>query len=761
MSFSKEAVVLCLDVSAGMQVPLATHSSLNVGEGDCKPNLDPTSALDLALDFASRLVKQRIFFKSQDFVGLILFGSDTTLNPLSDDESSYANVYVARELDKVTWDFVRLVKTGVEAGSDYTSDYYDALVVATVHLDQKLKKRKFAKSIWIVTDGKSAVDVEEDGGFERVIGKLTNDDIRVNFIGPSSSTQDDGATVKDGDDMREEERRSKDLMCQIANKTNGVIMNFDVAYDNLRLTSYKSPNTMPVYKGTFDVGSKFSIAVKMVPRIKEAKAIGFKRISNLDKTNFIADSSLVDSKGLSLRPDIPSVVRRQTTYKDISNEREYTMETLQRGYQFGSERVMLPTYTEDAMAYESVKGLSLIVFTAIENVPRRLLMSETIAVVPCTDDPHAYVALSSIIHALAETKRVAIVRLVRKEKSQVELGVMRPRIKDEYECLLFHKLPYADDIRNCNFPSFNTSQLQPVDVQNTLMDELIDSMDLTNASVDIDGDAIEAFQPKNTLNPCIQHQFNVICATETEDSNVMDDYLKQSLAEVIESVDRIPAFIAKNDKIARALEDKYQLKKKANVMGRQRVKENTFLRDRSSDLDMDLPDETVAGNVPTSIVEATNEITSTVGTVDPTNDFRKMIAHRIGMNRTDIDSAIMQIKDVIEKLVGSSISASDLVKPLDCIKLLRGTCKTNGDADTFNKWLKKYKTDIEDPEEHGYSFWKLLVENGLSLLSREETGVNTDPTAEEAELFLGPATVEPILIPEVPDDVEDLMDEFD
>jgi ATP-dependent DNA helicase 2 subunit 2 len=41
------------------------------------------------------------------------------------------------------------------------------------------------------------------------------------------------------------------------------------------------------------------------------------------------------------------------------------------------------------------------------------------------------------------------------------------------------------------------------------MDELIDSMDLTKADVDEDGDAREALKPKLTFNPYFQRVYQV------------------------------------------------------------------------------------------------------------------------------------------------------------------------------------------------------------------------------------------------------------
>lgn len=68
-------------------------------------------------------------------------------------------------------------------------------------------------------------------------------------------------------------------------------------------------------------------------------------------------------------------------------------------------------------------------------------------------DEAAGTALSALIHALAETDSVAIVRYVKRNKSAPHLGVLVPHIKADYECLFYCSLPFAEDIRQYPFAS--------------------------------------------------------------------------------------------------------------------------------------------------------------------------------------------------------------------------------------------------------------------------------------------------------------------
>ncbi len=54
-------------------------------------------------------------------------------------------------------------------------------------------------------------------------------------------------------------------------------------------------------------------------------------------------------------------------------------------------------------------------------------MSNVECIIPLPGDKNASVALSALIHALAETESAAIVRFVKREKAAPHLGVLLPR----------------------------------------------------------------------------------------------------------------------------------------------------------------------------------------------------------------------------------------------------------------------------------------------------------------------------------------------
>ncbi len=69
----------------------------------------------------------------------------------------------------------------------------------------------------------------------------------------------------------------------------------------------------------------------------------------------------------------------------------------------------------------------MIGFTRLSNIHRPSFMSNVECIIPLPGDKNASVALSALIHALAETESAAIVRFVKREKAAPHLGVLLPR----------------------------------------------------------------------------------------------------------------------------------------------------------------------------------------------------------------------------------------------------------------------------------------------------------------------------------------------
>ena len=103
-------------------------------------------------------------------------------------------------------------------------------------------------------------------------------------------------------------------------------------------------------------------------------------------------------------------------------------------------------------------------------------------------------------------------------------------------------------------------------------------------------------------------------------------------------------------------------------------------------------------------LDAKDDGTKHVGTVDPIGDFKAMISDR----KTDrVDSALHQMRDVIERYVRGSLNGDIYDKALDCLLELRKAAISEDEAPFFNKFMQSLKEKFSQGSHAG--FWKLLV----------------------------------------------------
>lgn len=126
-------------------------------------------------------------------------------------------------------------------------------------------------------------------------------------------------------------------------------------------------------------------------------------------------------------------------------------------------------------------------------------MSRTSVVIAQKTNDLAAMALSSFIHTLYELDTCAVARLVTKEDRPPVIVALTPSIEAEFECLIDVELPFAEDFRQHKFPPLDKiptisgkvlteHRLLPKDDLQQAMSAYVDSMDLSRADRDEDGE---------------------------------------------------------------------------------------------------------------------------------------------------------------------------------------------------------------------------------------------------------------------------------
>ncbi|XP_065584388.1 caspase b-like isoform X3 [Artemia franciscana] len=199
------------------------------------------------------------------------------------------------------------------------------------------------------------------------------------------------------------------------------------------------------------------------------------------------------------------------------------------GYQYGSKTIPFSAEAEKEMKlYSEPKDFSVICFAGAATIQEYFFTGDsTMIFVPRSGDQNSQVKLSAFIHALAESKKVAIVRRVYSDNMPPKVGFLSPVIKPSTEYLQYITLIYSEDVRKITFPSLLEEKKKLTDDQKGAIDDLIDSMDLTSS------DGRELYRSVDIPNPYSkvvrQVSRHLLLHPETSVMEPMDEAKKQAM----------------------------------------------------------------------------------------------------------------------------------------------------------------------------------------------------------------------------------------
>jgi ATP-dependent DNA helicase 2 subunit 2 len=130
----------------------------------------------------------------------------------------------------------------------------------------------------------------------------------------------------------------------------------------------------------------------------------------------------------------------------------------------------------------------------------------------------ARMAFSSLVHALFELESYAVARIVEKDGKAPQIILLAPSIEPDLESLIDVPLPFAEDLRVYRFPpldrvitasgsTMKKHRYLPDDDLVGAMNDYVDSMDLSTAGTDEEGQPAEYMNIEETFTPII-HRIN-------------------------------------------------------------------------------------------------------------------------------------------------------------------------------------------------------------------------------------------------------------
>ena len=381
-------------------------------------------------------------------------------------------------------------------------------------------------------------------------------------------------------------------------------------------------------------------------------------------------------------------------------KKDVDRDELAKGYEYGRTAVHISESDRNITTYETLQGLDIVGFVEANFYKRYFDMSRTNVIVAERTNEKAYMALSSLIHALYELESYAVARLVAKENKEPRLLLLQPAIEPEFECLYDVELPFKEDVRSYKFPPLDKvvtvsgKQLTihrnlPSDDLKDAMSDYVDSMDLSTFGKDDEGQPTEyapldeTFSPKfHRINQVIKHRAIFPDKEVPEPHDILLRYSNPP-AELIQQAK--PALTR--------LKDAADIKPvpppaRGKRFGRGKKEPPKPI----SSLDVD------------DLLRQDEHRSKK--RIDPKNavpEF-KQVLHAASGDMTDIDAvrdACQQLQEIIHTLIKTSVGTMKNKQSLELIRIMREECYDKGVEEIFNDFIRDLKTKLLGGELNG------------------------------------------------------------
>ncbi|RZC73221.1 hypothetical protein C5167_048703 [Papaver somniferum] len=664
MARNKEALILLIDVGPSM------HKLLPEVEKICS---------------------MLLIFGKYDEVGVVLFATDDTDNELTTEVGGYEHVVVLRNCKVVDGDIIEALQS-LPRGA---APVLDAIVVG---MDMMIKKfgqtSKGKKRLCLITDAKSPIKDPYEGTKEdqvdTVAAQMNAHGMKLESIivrGRSS-----------GDAAKGFMEENDSLLVHFSKKASAKTVYVESPTSLLGAIRTRNISPVTTFRGDLELSPKMKIKVWVYKKTAEEKFPTLKKYSDkappTDK--FATHEIKVDYE-----------------YKGVEDPTKVIPpEQRIKGYRYGPQVVPISSDEWDAVKFKPEKSVKLLGFTDASNImrcvtQRHYYMKDVSIFIAEPGNGKATLAVSALVRAMAEMNKVAILRCVwRQGQASLVVGALTPNpsnVDNIPDSFYFNVLPFAEDFREFQFPSFSNLPLsmQPNEKQQEAADNLVMMLDLAPPGKE------ETLRPEFTPNPVLERFYRVLeIKSKKPDAEVppLDTTLKRITEpdpELFQAIKKSARRLL-NEKPSSSHKD--ELEGAVDALGHQAV---------------------------LSLKNESSQMVDKVGSETPIEDFEAMMTRK---GRADwVDKAIKDMKNLIFDLVENSYEGNTYQKAVDCLVALRKGCILEQEPKQFNDFLRHLCKFCS--EKYLSSFCNFLASQQMRLISDTESS-DSDVTDEEAGSFL-------------------------
>ncbi|XP_038898554.1 ATP-dependent DNA helicase 2 subunit KU80 [Benincasa hispida] len=680
MARNREILVLVLDVGPSM------HSILPEVEKVC-----------------SMLVEKKLVYNKYDEVGIVLFGTEDTKNELTEEVGGYQHVVVLQNMKVVDGDLVDVLKR-IPRGT-VSGDFLDAIIVG---MDMLIKKfgvtEKGKKRLCLVTDALFPIKEPYEGTKEdqvtTIAQQMTKHGMRM-----------DSVVVRGrfGQDADEKMMNENDNLLNIfSEKTNAKMVYVESPTSLLGAIRTRSIAPVTIFRGDLEISSIIKIKVWVYKKTSEEKFPTLKRYSDkappTDK--FATHEVKVDYEYKSVEE--PSKV--------VPPEHRI------KGYRYGPQVVPISTAEWDAVKFKPEKSVKLLGFTNASNIMRHYYMKDVNVLIPEPGNKRAIIAVSALARAMKEMDKVAIVRCVwRQGQGSVVVGVLTPNISKKdgiADSLYFNVLPFAEDVREFQFPSFSNlpALMQPSVEQQEAADDFVKMLDLAPAGRE------EILQPDLTPNPVLERFYRHL-ELKSKDPDAAVPPLDGTLQKITEPD---PDLFSQNKSVIDTFHRRFELKENPKLKKPRRH----YLREKASGSSDKEDNDEISAQIVESVSNMPIVKVEKIGDSTPLEDFEAMMSRRDSPEW--ISKAIIGMRNKIFDLVENSSDGDNYPKAIEYLRALRKGCIIEQEPKQFNDFLRHLRKFCLEKKLH--SFCEFLASQQISLISKEEAA-DSEVADDEARSF--------------------------
>ncbi|GAC94718.1 hypothetical protein PHSY_002291 [Pseudozyma hubeiensis SY62] len=557
MSVESNTVTLfVLDISSRMGETRQVQDRIVTETQSVQRRSRSTTHLQWVCEFVSARIAEIILRGLKTTrVGIITYGSPRTNNSIPDSPDDYQGI------DEIFWpalptlDTLDLVQSLRAVHPDQKAPLADPLaaLVDAIQLSSDpekggikgSQKNTWKRTVYLVTDGQSQFGFD---GAEAISNKLQDENIALRLLGVDFDDPESGLKLEGKDKVKQRnERFWRDFLAQIptagfATATSAIAQS---AMPNVQVTRPAPSKTILAFGDPQDLSShgSFQIPIALYKMTDPARPMTQSKISKLARESAEAtqerqreqsrrDHLNPTSTPVALVKDEPpesSVVYRADLKREyflldqlaaLSNPNTQPEPlppdldaSFTRAWKLGASLIPVP---EDAFGQmDTHKSMEILHFFNASAYRREYNMDHIWYVFADHAQIKAQLQVSTLVRAMVELDVLAVVRLVRKDGAEPELGVLKPKVEEHNEYFFYSKAPFREDLRRFPFPPLDriiTTDGQelrqgptiPDDADQQAMDAFVDSLDLPGDWYDV----LESYNPAiHGLKTAVRQRF--------------------------------------------------------------------------------------------------------------------------------------------------------------------------------------------------------------------------------------------------------------